>query len=81
MPVGTQDSETIVLIANPKNPDGELLGKDTTTKIGFYGGTPVVQRATGNNTLLTTGATTTVQTAVLIEIQATLVANGMMPAT
>ena len=62
-------------------PDGTQMGQSTTDLIGFYGKTPVVQRATGNNTLLTTGATTTVQTAVLIEIQATLVALGLMPAT
>jgi hypothetical protein len=75
------DAETIVLRANPANPDGQLLGASITDPIGFYGKTPVAQRATGSNTLLTTGATTTVQTAVLIEIQATLVANGLMPAT
>lgn len=81
MAVGTQDTETIKLLVTPDNPDGSTFGKNTSSKITFYGGTPVAQRATGSNTLLTTGATTTVQTAVLIEIQATLVANGMMPAT
>lgn len=75
------DTETIVLRATPTNPDGARFGNSTADKICFYGGTPVAQRATGSNTLLTTGATTTVQTAVLIEIQATLVALGMMPAT
>jgi hypothetical protein len=64
-----------------RSPDGEQLGQATTDLIGFYGKTPLAQRATGNNTLLTTGATTTVQTAVLIEIQATLVGLGLMPAT
>lgn len=65
-----------------RSPDGMVHGSAITDLIGFYGvATPVAQRATGNNTLLTTGATTTVQTAVLIEIQATLVALGIMPAT
>jgi hypothetical protein len=75
------DTETIVLRALPTNPDGGRFGNSTTDKICFYGGTPAAQRATGNNTLLTTGATTTVQTAVLIEMQATLVGLGLMPAT
>lgn len=75
------DTETIVLRATAQNPDGSNFGSATDDKIGFYGKTPVAQRATGNNTLLTTGSTTTVQLAVLTEIQATLVANGMMPAT
>ena len=65
-----------------QNPTGTLLGASTTDKIGFYGvATPVAQRAAGSNTVLTTGATTTVQLAVLTEIQATLVALGLMPAT
>jgi hypothetical protein len=75
------DTETIILRATPVNPDGSRFGSTTADKIAFYGGTPTAQRATGSNTLLTTGATTTVQTAVLIEIQATLVALGMMPST
>lgn len=75
------DSETIVLRATANNPDGSNFGSSITEKIAFYGKTPIAQRATGNNTLLTTGATTTVQTAVMIEIQATLVGLGLMPAT
>lgn len=65
-----------------RSPDGMRLGSAVTDKIGFYGiATPVVQRAAGSNTVVTSGSTTTVQTAVLIEIQATLVALGLMPAT
>lgn len=63
------------------DPSGEIFGPVTTSRISFFGKTPVALRATGNNTLLTAGATTTVQTAVMIEIQATLVALGLMPAT
>ncbi len=62
-------------------PDGSRMGQSTTDKIAFYGSTPIVQRAAGSNAVLTTGSTTTAQTAVLIEIQATLVALGLMPAT
>jgi hypothetical protein len=75
-------SEVHKLQQGPANPDGKVYGSSATDPIGFYGvTTPVAQRATGSNTLMTTGATTTVQTAVLIEIQATLVALGLMPAT
>jgi hypothetical protein len=61
---------------------GTILGASVTDKIGFYGlMTGVAQRTTGNNTALTATPTTTVQLAVLTEIQATLVALGLMPST
>lgn len=60
---------------------GSIMGRSTGALISFFGATPVAQRATGNNTALTTGATTTVQLAVLTEIQTTLVNLGLMPST
>jgi HAMP domain-containing protein len=64
------------------DPTGSVFGASTTSKIGFYGvATPVAQRAAGSNTALTTASTTTVSLAVLTEIQETLIALGLMPAT
>lgn len=64
------------------NTTGTLLGTGPTDKIGFFGvATPVAQRATGNNTAFTSGMTTTVQAAVISEIQTTLINLGLMPAT
>ncbi|MGH6737588.1 MAG: hypothetical protein ACREDY_00890 [Bradyrhizobium sp.] len=61
---------------------GSLLGQGITDTIGFYGLTvPVAQRAAGNNTALTASSTTTVQLAVLTEIQTTLVDLGLMPSS
>jgi len=61
---------------------GVVLGRTTTSLIGFYGVTTCrAQRSTGNNTALTTGANATVQLAVLTEIQTTLVNLGLMPST
>lgn len=65
-----------------QNTVGTLLGASPADKIGFFGiGTPVAQRAAGNNTALTTTPTTTAQLAVLTEIQTTLVNLGIMPTT
>jgi hypothetical protein len=65
-----------------QNSVGTLLGASPTDKIGFFGvATPVAQRAAGSNTAYTSGMTTTVQAAVIAEIQATLIGLGIMPAT
>lgn len=75
------DAETIILRANPANPDGQLLGASITDPIGFYGKTPVAQRATGHNTAITSGSSATAVATVLSEIQTTLINLGLMPAT
>ena len=67
------------------SPDGALLGRTASKKIGFYGAAPVAQRAYSaavhNTTALATssdfGAT---QLAVLQEIQNTLIALGIWAA-
>lgn len=60
-------------------PDGHVLGYSTTTKIGFYGGTPIVQRsgAAQATTLLSTASSTAIDTATkaaLIEVMNTFAA-------
>lgn len=74
----------------PDLPDGAIIGRSSTSKIAFYGGTPVAQRSGASQGTFTT--TTTQSTgwgfltstaadaaiALLTEIRATLVANGMI---
>ena len=64
--------------------DGALIGKTSTNKVGFYGATPVVQRAT-DTTHTTTNVVTsasfgTLQVAQIQEIQNTLIALGIWAA-
>ncbi len=81
MAVTILNTETHIDQLGNRSLDGEQMGQTATDKIGFYGKTPVVQRAAGNNTALTTTPTTTASNAVLVEIQRTLVGLGIMPAT
>lgn len=64
------------------NPDGMIIGGATTDKIGFYGDTPIAQRAAaaqGTATVGTASATavTTEVKAAIIEIMNTLTALGL----
>ena len=64
------------------NPDGGQIGKNTASLVGFYGVTPVAQRAyTGSvhlSSTLTSSATfTDAHLAALNEVQKTLVALGI----
>ena len=59
--------------------DGAKIGNKTTDKLGFYGVTPVVQ-VTGAAVAVTAGATTTVCNTAVGEIQAALIALGLMAA-
>lgn len=64
------------------NPDGTVLGKATTSKIGFYGVTPIVQRsgAAQATSLVGTASSTAVDTnlkAAVIEIMNTLAALNL----
>ena len=64
------------------NPDGTVLGKATTNKIGFYGVTPIVQRsgAAQATSLVGTASSTAVDTnlkAAVIEIMNTLAALNL----
>jgi len=66
------------------SPDGALIGKTSTSKIGFYGATPVVQRATGTThtttNVVTSASFGTLQVAQIQEIQNTLIALGIWAA-
>lgn len=63
------------------SPDGALMGKDATEKIGFYGTTPVVQRATAathtTTNVVTSASYGTLQVAQLQEVMNTLAVLGL----
>jgi hypothetical protein len=65
-------------------PDGTIIGQDATEKIGFYGATPVVQRATGTThtttNVVTSASFGTLQVAQVQEIMNTLIAIGIWAA-
>jgi hypothetical protein len=65
-------------------PDGAQIGKSASEKIGFYGATPVVQRATSTThtttNVVTSASFGTLQVAQIQEIQNTLIAIGIWAA-
>ena len=65
-------------------PDGVMIGKSATELIGFYGATPVVQRATSTShtttNVVTSASFGTLQVAQIQEIQNTLIAIGIWAA-
>jgi hypothetical protein len=66
------------------SPDGALIGNAASEKIGFYGATPVVQRATSTShtttNVVTSASFGTLQVAQIQEIQNTLIALGIWAA-
>ncbi len=58
------------------SPDGTILGKSATEKVGFFGATPVVQVAVTVNTTAT--ATTALNEQRLVRLEAALVALGLI---
>ena len=66
------------------NPDGCTIGGSATDKVGFYGATPVVQRATAathtTTAVVTSASFGTLQVAQIQEIQNTLIALGIWAA-
>jgi hypothetical protein len=66
------------------NPEGCLIGGAATDKVGFYGATPVVQRATATShtttNVVTSASFGTLQVAQVQEIQNTLIALGLWAA-
>jgi hypothetical protein len=66
------------------SPDGALIGNSASEKIGFYGATPVVQRATSTShtttNVVTSASFGTLQVAQIQEIQNTLIALGIWAA-
>ncbi len=65
-------------------PDGTIIGIDATEKIGFYGATPVVQRATATThtttNVVTSASYGTLQVAQMQEVMNTLIALGIWAA-
>lgn len=66
------------------SPDGAQIGNSASEKIGFYGATPVVQRATATThtttNVVTSASFGTLQVAQIQEIQQTLIALGIWAA-
>jgi len=66
------------------SPDGAMIGNSASEKIGFYGATPVVQRATSTShtttNVVTSASFGTLQVAQIQEIQNTLIALGIWAA-
>jgi len=66
------------------SPDGAQIGDSASEKIGFYGATPVVQRATATThtttNVVTSASFGTLQVAQIQEIQNTLIALGLWAA-
>jgi len=62
-------------------PDGSLIGGATTDKVGFYGTTPVVQRATATThtttNVVTSASYGTLQVAQMQEVMNTLAGLGL----
>lgn len=63
------------------NPDGAQIGDAATDKIGFYGATPVVQRATASThtttAVVTSASYGTLQVAQMQEVMNTLAGLGL----
>lgn len=64
--------------------DGAVFGASASAKIGFYGATPVVQRATATThtttNMVTSASFGATQVAIVQEIMNTLIANGLWAA-
>lgn len=62
-------------------PDGAQLGKSASEKIGFYGATPIVQRATATThtttNVVTSASYGTLQVAQMQEVMNTLAGLGL----
>jgi len=62
-------------------PDGVSIGSAASEKVGFYGTTPVVQRATASThtttNVVTSASYGTLQVAQMQEVQNTLIALGL----
>lgn len=71
-------------VIDPGNEGGSVFGKDASAKIGFYGTTPVVQRATASThtttNVVTSASYGTLQVAQMQEVMNTLIAVGLWAA-
>lgn len=75
--MAAQDYEQVTY----NSPAGAQIGSSASEKIGFYGATPVVQRATATThtttNVVTSASFGTLQVAQIQEIQNTLIALGI----
>lgn len=66
------------------SPDGALVGASASEKIGFYGATPIVQRATATThtttNVVTSASYGTLQVAQMQEVMNTLASLGLWAA-
>ena len=78
--MAAQDYEQVTY----NSPAGAQIGSSSTEKVGFYGATPVVQRATATThtttNVVTSASFGTLQVAQIQEIQNTLIAIGIWAA-
>lgn len=78
--MAAQDYEQVTY----NGPAGAQIGSSASEKIGFYGATPVVQRATATThtttNVVTSASFGTLQVAQIQEIQNTLIALGIWAA-
>ena len=65
-----------VLYLDDGNDDGTCLGQAATSKVGFFGATPVVQQAI--TAVATANATTTINEARIARIETALVNLGLI---
>lgn len=80
--MGSSSTPNIANYVGNDNNDGQYIGRATTSKIGFYGTTPIAQRsgAAQATSLVGTASSTAVNTdmkAALIEVMNTLTALGL----
>ena len=78
--MAAQDYEQVTYNA----PAGAQIGSSASEKVGFYGATPVVQRATATThtttNVVTSASYGTLQVAQMQEVQNTLIALGLWAA-
>lgn len=78
--MAAQDYEQVTY----NSPNGAQIGSSASEKVGFYGATPVVQRATATThtttNVVTSASFGTLQVAQIQEIQNTLIAIGIWAA-
>lgn len=78
--MAAQDYEQVTY----NSPTGAQIGQSATEKVGFYGATPVVQRATATThtttNMVTSASFGATQVAIVQEIMNTLIALGIWAA-
>lgn len=78
--MAAQDYEQVTY----NSPDGAQIGSSASEKVGFYGATPVVQRATATThtttNVVTSASYGTLQVAQMQEVMNTLIALGIWAA-